>query len=196
MNSSTPAPRALEARCAGDRRRRLRVARACVSAPSTGRALLAERAHSLAEVLGGEAGLAQLDQLPLHVVRQRAGVRAQGAQDALVAGERERGVGGDLGRHRDRGALELGRVDHVRRAAPSPGRAPRRRCGRGRTAPRCARAPQASTKRAGPCGSRSARAWRAACPPSRPARAMRMSHVSASSRPPPIAWPFSAATTG
>ena len=52
------------------------------------RALLAERAHALAEVLAAEAALAQLDELALEVLRQPAGVRAQLADHALVARQR------------------------------------------------------------------------------------------------------------
>ncbi len=51
------------------------------------RALVDEGLHALEEVLGAEARLAQLDHLLLDVGRQLAGVLAERAQDALVAGQ-------------------------------------------------------------------------------------------------------------
>ena len=55
-------------------------------------ALLAEGSHALAEVLAAEAGLAQLDQLPLEVLGELAGVGAQLADHALVPRQRQRRV--------------------------------------------------------------------------------------------------------
>src|SRR5690349_21660157 len=53
------------------------------------RSLLAERAHALAHVLGVEARLAQLDQLPRDGVVERALGGEQLADDALVAAHAE-----------------------------------------------------------------------------------------------------------
>ena len=64
------------------------------TAAPLGLALLRERSHALAEVLGAEARLAQLDQLALELLGEPR--VAQRSQDALVAGERQRRVAGDL----------------------------------------------------------------------------------------------------
>ena len=70
------------------------------SGPSTPACASRRRPHALAEVLAAEAALAQLDQLALEVGRELAGMRAQLADDALVALERQRRVGRDLGGER------------------------------------------------------------------------------------------------
>ncbi len=78
-----------------------------------GLALLGEGPDALAEVLGGEAGLAQGDQPGLLLLGQdRRG--GEQVDRALVAPHRERRVGGDLGRQLDGGLLEpLGADDFV-----------------------------------------------------------------------------------
>src|SRR4051794_7426016 len=73
--------------------------------PPLGLALLGEGADALAEVLGGKAGPAQLDELPFGFR-----VELRGAGDLvdrpLVTGHRKRRVGRDLGGELDRGVLE------------------------------------------------------------------------------------------
>src|SRR5829696_6877145 len=77
-------------------------------------ALLRERTDALEEVLAPEARLAQRDQLALDVGRQRALGAQQLADDALVAGQRQRGIGRHLGGECEAAAGELvGRDDLV-----------------------------------------------------------------------------------
>src|SRR4051812_34023627 len=72
------------------------------------RALLGERLQALAEVLRVEAGLAQLHEPSLYARGELDGYLPQRSHDLLVADKGERGVGGDLARHREDGVLELG----------------------------------------------------------------------------------------
>src|SRR3954451_25325550 len=77
-------------------------------APARG-ALLGERAHALAEVLGGEAGAAQLDELALHVGIEAAAGAPELADDALVGAHAERRVAGELLGPLQRLLLDVGR---------------------------------------------------------------------------------------
>ena len=83
-----------------------------VSGPSSGASLLGEGLDPLAEVLRGEAGPPQLDQLLL-LRRGEPRVGVEGVDRVLVSLHRERGVGGDLGGELDRGALQLAVADHL-----------------------------------------------------------------------------------
>src|SRR5436305_7143231 len=69
-------------------------------------ALLAEGGDPLAEVLREEARLAQLDQFALELGGQRPRVLAQCAYGPLVARERQRRVGADLGGEPESGLLQ------------------------------------------------------------------------------------------
>src|SRR5215213_9008985 len=91
-------------------RKRPGFARALAPAPDR-LALLRERTHALAEVLGAEARLAQLDQLALELLGEPR--VAQRPQDTLVAGERERRVAGDLARDLEHALLEALGLYHL-----------------------------------------------------------------------------------
>src|SRR6478609_4296705 len=81
-------------------------------------ALVGERAHALEEVVGGEAGLPQRDQLALGLAVERALGGQQLADHALVAGQRERRVGRDLRRELDAAAGQLVATDDLVHQAP------------------------------------------------------------------------------
>src|ERR671924_1646611 len=76
-----------------------------LAAAPHGLALLREGLHSLAEVLGGEAGFAQLDELALQLLGESQ--PSELADHPLVAGQGQRRVRGDLRREVEHALVEL-----------------------------------------------------------------------------------------
>src|SRR6478672_4635440 len=85
--------------------------------------LLAECPHALAQILGLEAGLSQLDELALDLGVEPALRRQDVADRALVAAHAERGVGGEVLRQVERGGLELRDTDDLVDESPAERRA-------------------------------------------------------------------------